>query len=94
MTCLSHTFKFWLFIVSAVFSLVGLGVSASKLYLSENPQSEALYISVFCSIITLWLPSPSQALRKERNKEKVTDLPMISSGNTSPSSSEYQINHM
>ena len=94
MTCLSHTFKFWLFIVSSIFSAGGMTVSATKLFLSDDPSSEALYISIFTSIITLWLPSPSQALRKERNKEKVTDLPMISSGNTSPSSSEYQINHM
>jgi len=89
MSCLNHNIRVALFIVSSIFSLVGLGVSASKLFLSDNPTSESLYISIFTSIITLWLPSPSQTIKTKRQEKKLTELPVISSRSSSPGSSDY-----
>lgn len=74
--CVFRNLRFLSFLASVGFSFSGLGVSAVKLFLSDNPTGEALYISIFTSIISLWLPSPSQLVKNK--KKDIVNLPTTS----------------
>lgn len=74
--CVFRNLRFLSFLSSVAFSFGGLTVSGIKLFISDNPLSESLYISIFTSIITLWMPSPSQ-LAKNKKKQSV-NLPTTS----------------
>lgn len=78
--CVFRNLKFLSFLASVAFSFSGLGISAVKIFLSDNPTSEALYISIFTSIVSLWMPSPSQ-LVKNKKKQSV-NLPTTSNSNS------------
>lgn len=78
--CIFRNLKFLSFLSSVVFSGGGLTVSAIKLFLSNDPSSEALYISIFTSIIAIWTPSPMQLVKNK--KRSSVNLPTTSNSNS------------